>query len=104
MIQVTDTNGQTKQHEVEAGSTLMEVLRDAGYQEIIAICGGSCSCATCHVHISPDPQIALHPIEEDELLLLEMTEQYEPGKSRLSCQIELDQSHHGLQVTLLDPE
>ena len=104
MIQVTDTQGNTKQLEIEVGSSLMELLRDAGYDEIAAICGGSCSCATCHVHIDKSADITLSPIEEDEELLLEMTDQYDVEKSRLSCQIELDDNHQGLHVTLLEAE
>ena len=31
--------------------SLMEAIRDAGVDEMLAMCGGCCSCATCHVYI-----------------------------------------------------
>ena len=52
-IVVTDRDG--NQHEVEgrAGLKVMETLRELDYG-VLAICGGLCSCATCHVLVSPD--------------------------------------------------
>jgi 2Fe-2S ferredoxin len=35
------------------GRTVMEVIRDAGFDELLALCGGCCSCATCHVYVDP---------------------------------------------------
>ncbi|MFT5572328.1 MAG: 2Fe-2S ferredoxin [Cryomorphaceae bacterium] len=104
MIKVSDSNGESKQVEFQPGSSLMEVLRDAGYEEILAMCGGCCSCATCHIHIEPSPKVELLPIEEDEEMLLEMADGYSPEKSRLSCQIELTSAHEGMHVTLIEPE
>ena len=47
-IVVTDRDGH--EHEVAgvAGLKLMETLRELDYG-VLAICGGMCSCATCHV-------------------------------------------------------
>lgn len=78
----------------------MELLRDEGYEEIAAICGGGCACATCHLHVVESPTPLL-PVEEDEALLLELADDYEPNLSRLSCQIELDESMAGMQVRLV---
>jgi len=101
-INVTDSAGDTKVVEVTIGLSLMEVLRDADYQEIEAICGGSCSCATCHVHIPQQANITLPAVEEDEEALLSLADGYDAAQSRLSCQIELNEQHHGMHVTLLD--
>lgn len=103
-ITVTDINGQVKEIELVSGLTLMELLRDAGYEEILAMCGGGCSCATCHVHIDQLDGLTLAPIEEDEEMLLEMADNYHAKKSRLSCQIELQEPHAGMHVTILEPE
>jgi 2Fe-2S ferredoxin len=101
-IKVTDPSGDIKDIEFEVGLSLMEVLRDEGYDEILAICGGSCSCATCHVHITKDPNHTLPEIEEDELILLELEDEYNPQQSRLSCQLEMTDECEGLTVTILD--
>lgn len=103
-ISVTDTQGETREINLVSGLSLMELLRDENYEEILAMCGGSCSCATCHVHIEPKPEIALPPIEEDEELLLELADNYVAEKSRLSCQIALSEEHAGMHVSILEPE
>lgn len=103
-ITVTDTKGDSRQVDLVVGLSLMELLRDEGYEEILAMCGGSCSCATCHVHITPQTGIPLPAVEEDEEMLLELADHYVPEQSRLSCQITLAAEHAGLQVNILQPE
>ena len=102
-IKVTDTQGASKQITLTTGITLMELLRDAGYDEIMAMCGGCCSCATCHVHIE-DKREQLPPIEEDEEMLLSMADNYDTQQSRLSCQIPLTEEHADLHVVLVETE
>ena len=103
-ILVTGTDGQTAEVEIRDGWTLMETLRDADYDEILAMCGGSCSCATCHVHIENQAEFNLPPMEEDEEDLVLMAEGYDAEKSRLSCQIELNEGLAGLRVNIVDNE
>ena len=103
-IKITDQQGETRDIQFEPGASLMETLRDAGYDEIVAICGGSCSCATCHVHIPLGHGLSLPVMEEDELMLLEMADNYSADKSRLSCQIKLTEQHHGLPVTIVETD
>lgn len=45
--------GEEREINGEAGLSVMEVIRDGGIDEILALCGGCCSCATCHVHVDP---------------------------------------------------
>ncbi len=99
-IYVIKPNGEKEALTIDAGLSLMEHLRDADYEEVQALCGGCCSCATCHVHIEKVVG-DLPPIEDSEEMLLEMTDDYDPVKSRLSCQIELEDSHDGLTVGLV---
>lgn len=82
----------------------MEVLRDAGYEEIVAMCGGCCSCATCHVKIAKQASYQLSPIEEDEEILVSMADEYDEFSSRLSCQISMGDAQNGLTVKIVDPE
>ena len=46
-------DGEERVLEGEAGLSVMEVIREGGIDEILALCGGNCSCATCHVHVDP---------------------------------------------------
>jgi 2Fe-2S ferredoxin len=52
----------------------MEVIRDNGFDELLALCGGCCSCATCHVHIDPAYMDKLSPISDDESDLLDSSD------------------------------
>jgi len=95
---VTNREGETSEIEVEDGLTVMEAIRDNGYDELLALCGGCCSCATCHVVIE-DPNAALPEMSEDEDDLLESSDHRKEG-SRLSCQIPLTAELDGLKVTI----
>jgi 2Fe-2S ferredoxin len=76
----------------------MEVIRDWGVG-IKAECGGSCSCATCHVYVA-EPWFAKLPApSDDEEDLLFSTLDKKPN-SRLSCQILLSEDLDGLELTI----
>lgn len=79
----------------------MEFLRDAGFEEVEAICGGCCSCATCHVHVIAGLD-QLPEMEEDEQMLLTLAEEFDESVSRLSCQIPLAKELDGLTVQLVE--
>ena len=49
-IVVVNQAGEETAVEAATGRTLMEVIRDAGFDEMLALCGGCCSCATCPLH------------------------------------------------------
>src|SRR3546814_11857138 len=53
------------------GLSVMEVVRDGGVDELLALCGGCCSCATCHVYVDPDFADKLPPVSDDENDLLD---------------------------------
>lgn len=56
---VVNRAGEERTVEAAAGLTVMEALRDNGFDELLALCGGCCSCATCHVHVdAPSRQVA----------------------------------------------
>jgi len=94
---LTDADGEVRELQAETGRTLMEVLRDHGVGEILALCGGCCSCATCHVYVDQSFKERLPPMSEDEDMLLEGAEHREAA-SRLSCQIRITDALDGLQV------
>lgn len=99
-IAVTNLAGQTSTVEAEVGLSLMENIRNNDFDDLAAICGGCCSCCTCHVFVDRDDFDRLSPMEEDEQYLLEDSEHFDAGSSRLSCQIEVDDSLDGLRVTI----
>ena len=44
-IHVTGREGEEKAITVDNGGTVMEAIRDNGFDELLALCGGCCSCA-----------------------------------------------------------
>ncbi|MFA6124472.1 MAG: 2Fe-2S iron-sulfur cluster-binding protein [Sphingomonas sp.] len=96
---VVTREGEEREIEGDAGLSVMEVIRDAGIDEILALCGGCCSCATCHVHVDPDFAAKLPKMSEDENDLLDSSADRD-ATSRLSCQIELTDALDGLKVRI----
>jgi 2Fe-2S ferredoxin len=85
--------------EPQDGISVMEAIRDAGIDELLALCGGCCSCATCHVHVDPAFANRLPPMSEDENDLLDSSD-HRDERSRLSCQIIFRADLDGLRVTI----
>ena len=102
-ISVTDSNGVQHSLDYNPPQNLMELLRDADFEEIAALCGGNCSCATCHLHLDkPEADNAqFTPADEIEVDLLDLADNFDVKRSRLSCQLQLEDRHDGLNVTLL---
>jgi len=98
-INVIDRSGNSKSVEAENGVTLMEVIRDEGFDELLALCGGCCSCATCHVHVDAAFADKLPEMTEDESDLLDSSD-HRNESSRLSCQIEMTDTLDGVTVTI----
>ena len=96
---VVTREGAERAVEGEAGLSVMEVIRDNGFDELLALCGGGCACATCHVHVDPQWLDRLPPMGEDEDDLLE-TADYRRLNSRLSCQLPFEADLDGLKVTI----
>ncbi len=96
---VTSREGEEKTIEAESGLSVMEAIRDHGFDELLALCGGCCSCATCHVHVDPDFKDQLPKMGEDEDDLLESSD-HRNDQSRLSCQIVMEDALDGLKVTI----
>ena len=98
-IIVVDRGGNERSIEAEAGLSLMEAIRDNGLDELLALCGGCCSCATCHVFVDEGSASDLPALSEDENDLLDSSD-HRNGQSRLSCQIPLTAEMSGLRVTI----
>jgi 2Fe-2S ferredoxin len=96
---VVDRDG--KQHEIEGrpGLKVMEILRELDYG-VAAICGGLCSCATCHVYVDAAWVARLPKPQSDELDLLRELSDFRDGSSRLSCQVDFTEALSGLKLTI----
>jgi 2Fe-2S ferredoxin len=98
-LTVVTREGTEQSIEGETGLSVMEVIRDAGIDELLALCGGCCSCATCHIHVDPAFADLLPAMTADEDDLLDSSDARVPT-SRLSCQVPFDDSLDGLRVTI----
>jgi 2Fe-2S ferredoxin len=96
-LTIIGRDGRSQTIDGEQGRSVMEIIRDAGFDEVLAICGGSCSCATCHVYVTGGPLPA--PMREEESDLLESSN-HRTERSRLSCQIRFDERLSGLTVQI----
>jgi len=106
-IYVTDREGGEHVLQVENGVSIMESLREID-NGIEALCGGMCSCATCHVYIDTEWHTKLtadQAVSDDELDLLEDTECFQGGGcSRLGCQIFMNDDLDGLKLKIAPEE
>jgi ferredoxin, 2Fe-2S len=96
---VTTRDGAVQELEGQAGLSVMEIIRDGGVDELLALCGGCCSCATCHVYVDPGFADQIAPMGEDENDLLDSSD-HRNETSRLSCQIPFTSALDGLKVTI----
>lgn len=98
-LQIETRAGETREISVKPAGTLMEAIRDNGFDELLASCGGCCSCATCHVVIDAGSPRKLTAISPDEDSLLDGSDHREES-SRLSCQIPLSHALDGLKLRI----
>src|SRR3546814_7315926 len=89
--------------EGDTSLTVMENIRDAGFDELRALCGGCGSCATCHVHVEAGNGDAIPAMSEDENDLLDSTSDRDEN-SRLSCQIPFSDALDGLKVRIAEED
>ncbi len=102
VLKVIDRDGKEHELNVPKGGVLMEPLRDMD-DGLTAICGGMCSCATCHVYVDPEWFDKLPKVMSDETDMIKDLISYR-SNSRLSCQIPLTDALSGLRVTIAPEE
>ena len=98
-LTVTTREGEEREIAGEVGLSVMECIRDAGIDELLALCGGCCSCATCHVHVDEAFLPLLPKMSADEDDLLDSTSDRDET-SRLSCQVPFTAALDGLRVRI----
>ncbi|NEM08900.1 2Fe-2S iron-sulfur cluster-binding protein [Geodermatophilus normandii] len=91
-------DGSRREVQAPAGTSVMKnaVLNDV--PGIVAECGGSLMCATCHVYVDPADAERLPALSDDEDEMLEVAAAERRETSRLSCQLTVDESLDGLTV------
>jgi len=99
-VQYRCPDGSVRQIEGPHGSTVMEAAVRQGVPGIVAECGGALTCATCHVYVDPAFLDTVGQAEGDEDEMLEDAVSERRRSSRLSCQIDLDDSTDGIIVEI----
>ena len=98
-LNVITRDGAQQTINASADSSVMEAIRDSGFDELLALCGGCCSCATCHVYVDPAFAQSLPPVSDDESDLLDGSP-HRNDHSRLSCQVMMTEALSGLTITI----
>lgn len=88
--------------DVPTGTSVMQAAVQNDVEGIVAECGGSCACATCHVYVDEAFVARLPPPSELESDLLTVTAAENRSNSRLSCQLIVTPELDGLAVTIPD--
>ncbi len=101
MAKITYIEHSGTEHTVEIanGDNLMDGAVDNDLPGIDALCGGCCSCSTCHVYVDEAWVGKVPAADEDELGVLEGASERRPT-SRLACQVEVSDALDGLVVRL----
>lgn len=101
MVSITVVTREGAESSVDGAEdlSLMEVIREGGFDELLALCGGSCSCSTCHVYVDADFLHLLPAMSEDENDLLDSSD-HRSERSRLSCQIRCTPELQGLRLQI----
>ncbi|HSW07937.1 2Fe-2S iron-sulfur cluster-binding protein [Aquabacterium sp.] len=93
-------DGSEQGFEAPEGVSVMQAATGFGVAGIVAECGGSALCATCHVYVDAAWVDQLPPPLANELEMLDCTAAERRPGSRLSCQITLNAAMQGLVLHL----
>lgn len=102
MVQITFITPDGARHSVEAtpGTSVMEAAQDNGIEGVIAECGGSMACATCHAVFDEATMAKIGTAEGVEDDMLDFAAAGRSANSRLSCQVVLTEALAGAEVTI----
>lgn len=98
-LYMTDRNGHRVEVDAKPGLSVMEHIRNLP-GSVEAICGGMCSCATCHILVDADSQPQVPPRSWEEQQMLQGSASFDPQRSRLSCQIRVTDQMDGFAFSV----
>lgn len=98
-ITVSTRTGETHVVTAQPGLSLMEIIRHHGIDELLAMCGGCCSCSTCHIYVEPAAADRLPAMGRDEDELLDSTS-FRTNLSRLACQVPFSNALDKIAITI----
>lgn len=103
-VRYISPDGSETELEVATGTNLMQAAVSNGIYAIVGDCGGSASCATCHVYVDGEflPRIPAPTSRESEMLECTAAERKE--NSRLSCQIMMTEELAGIVLRIPDQQ
>ena len=99
-LNVIDREGKKTALDIEEGTTIRDAIEEKLSPDKYGVCGGICSCGTCHVHVTPNDFEKLKAVEEDEISTLKEEAIKPTAYSRLGCQVELKKEHNNITVTI----
>ncbi len=101
-ITYIEPSGREVAIDVPDGWSLMQGATANGVDGIVAECGGSCACATCHCYVDPARAGELAPPSAAELDMLANVAAERRPESRLACQLKASPALAGLRVRVAD--
>jgi 2Fe-2S ferredoxin len=101
MAEITFIEASGSQHRVqgEVGKSLMQIALDGGVPGILADCGGSATCGTCHGFVEAQWVERISRPAEQEAAVLDGLLDTQPS-SRLTCQIMMTSDLDGIVIRL----
>lgn len=93
-VTYTSAGGDVSVLDGNAGDSVMEIAVRNGLPGIVADCGGSLACSTCHVFVREEDLEGLPAMSELEDEMLDGTAEERRCTSRLSCQLKLEEDVH----------
>ena len=99
-LNVIDREGKKTAIDIEEDTTIRDAIEEKLSPDNYGVCGGNCSCGTCHVYVAPSDFEKLKAAEEDEISTLKEEAIKPTIYSRLGCQIELKKEYNNITVTI----
>lgn len=93
-------NGTKHMVEAKNGHSIMETAIANDIAGITAECAGSLACATCHIFIDEKTMGQIAPPETDEEDMLDFVAVERRPTSRLSCQVQINESMKNAVFTI----
>jgi len=95
-------DGEVRTVDARVGDTVMETAIQNDVDDVVAECGGSLICATCHVYLDAETAALFEEPDDAELDMLEGTAAERREHSRLSCQLTIGAALDGRTIDIPD--